>query len=259
MVGKGKGEGTFGEVYVAYDLTSNQLVVMKVLKESDHQKLLKDQLREYMYQHIAYSVLSGPCRAPKPHGFFCLKNDSLLRNYYCSYIMVSEYISVLPLSCASLTLDKALKEHSTGRPILTSKAWRDVSLALIEAATTLHQHDLYHNDLKANNIMLSFTEDHRIEPVILDYGLASRSSGNGDNPKYMYEDGDRESYPHIAPELYHQADPIPTSDLYSISYIILSISTYTDLPHVEEAVKYYRDLIPEERPGKEVLYPAMPQ
>ena len=165
-------------------------------------------------------------------------------------MMVSEYCCWIPHSCSSLSLQLALYEHKAGRPILTTQELHHVIEALLDAVHILQQRDLYHCDIKSNNVMLQF-RNHGVHPVLIDYGLVCRSKGNGSKPMHDTDNLEKSlaEFPHVCPELYKQPDPLPSSDVYSVALIVRKIGEALKRDDIINLANHYRELESLKRPS----------
>ena len=194
----------------------------------------------------AHHVLNGYCKAPKPLGFI---RQRPVPNEPYEYMMVSQYCPVLPGYYSSLTLVEALALHAK-KPIIRKIEWRNICLSLIHATQLLQKNDIYHNDLVSCNILLEIS-DNRVEPVIIDFGAGTRGKTGNRRPMYGPLSA---MQPSSTPELYRGPDPLPTSDLHSISYVILRICAFLNLPKLEDYILEYRLQKPEKRDGHKKVF-----
>ena len=243
------GKGVSGDVFLAFDKANKRCVVIKPcagqLKDSNYLNNLSLLLREYMFQELAHKILDRQCTAPKPLGFIPWKNNP----GDCStvqYMMVSEFCSVIPGDCTPLSVAQALIEHNK-RPLLSAKEWSGVIRKLIRASEKLNEADLYHVDLKPDNVMLQFT-NNRVEPIIIDYGSATRQERRAKGPMFVSKLDHKKFHPHTAPELFLQPRPTKTCDLYGISFIVLQVSEVLGITELKKYISAFRDLKPEMRP-----------
>ena len=253
-------KGGYGEVVLAKYRRDREgeedKYVLKInLKEERY--VDEDVLFEYMFHEQAHRALKdSSCTVPEPIGIFRKKQEKP----YC-YIIVSRFIPIYPGTVNTLTLGDAAEYHYR-KPLISLKDWRNICLSLITAFETLQAIDIYHNDVKDNNVLVRCYENH-VEPVIIDFGLATRSIShyqriNDDGsisyyrkrPKEVYE----EERPYYCPILFHQKDPLPTSDLHGVAYMIRTVSSCVKFPIVKEVVTEYRKAEPAEREDAQSLF-----
>ena len=216
-------------------------------------------LFEYMLQHHAYRVLKGTCTTPKPIGF--LRKRSLEAANPYLYIMVAKFVPVYSGSPTTMVLETAYMKHKTC-PVVGVRQWRDICLSLITAFETLQANDIYHNDLKGDNVMLYFYENN-VRPVIIDFGNGCRynshySHRNNDGTRSLLKSRPmaeiRRRKAHLCPNLFSSRHPHLTSDLYSVAFLIWRIAHYVELRVVGEYITNYREIPFQHRPGfKEVF------
>ena len=218
------GEGTHARILICEHLSTRQQYVIKVPKQHTDEKAMRRLLREYMLQHHAYHALqnhaasgkhSVSCSAPRPIGFIKHRTSS-----GDVYMIVSEFCSVLSAAEINFTLKKALEKHEC----FTLTEWRDICLTIIEGLAILQKNDIYHLDIKSDNILLRFSKDcyGPPEPVIIDFGNSRRKQepdfdGTVSSQKYRSRQDD---FPHVPPENYILHTPHPTCDLYAFSHTI---------------------------------------
>ena len=232
--------GSYGFVVLAEERNSRDDVIIKIPHKPCDGKRICLLINEYMYHKKAYEVMIGKCRTTKPIGSI---RQSLGSRQPHIYMIVSKYCPLVPGYYSSLTLSEALLLHAK-KPICRKIEWRNICLSLIRGVQTLQWNDIYHNDIKLNNVLLEISGDE-IVPVLIDFGEAC-SSTQGDEEKKTYF-----ARPHVAPELLQQQTPHPTSDLYSVVYTILRISTVLELPTLEHYCTEYRQKKLEDRVGHE--------
>ena len=249
----GGGEGR--EVFLALDKETNQHVAIKTCtgQVNDTTKL-GSLLKEYMFQELAHGILERQCTAPKPLGLIPWK-DAYAQPWQVEYMMVSEFCSVVPGKGVPLSAADALKEHEAKRPLLSDGEWREVITKLIRATQKLNNNNIYHIDLKPDNVMLQFTANNRVEPIIIDYGLACRKGTSKGRPMFTSKfDNPVWYHPHTAPELFKQSQPSATCDLYSISFITKKVSEVLDIEELKNYITEFRSLKPELRPVHTVFH-----
>ena len=162
------GRGSQGLVMLARNTADGKLYVIKMSNRLSNPNVVYRFLKEFMFQEHAHSVLQGTCAVPEPKGFIRVEEGGGI-----IYMMVSEFCSVIPDAEAALSMNQAIKEHMNHKPILSLTEWRDVCVSLIDAVNTLQSNDIYHIDLKTDNILLQFIDD-TVHPVIIDFGISVR-------------------------------------------------------------------------------------
>ena len=238
--------GSQGVVMLAQNTIDMKLYVIKISNKPSAIEVLT----EFMFQEHAHRVLKGACTTPAPKGFIRVKEGDRF-----TYMMVSKYLSVIPNVKSTLSIHQALKEHENSKPILSVIEWREVCLSLIDAVNTLQSNDIYHIDLKHDNILLLFIDD-KVKPVIIDFGISIRKNSRKSSSLFTPGLNDDKDYPQIAPELFKSSTPLPTTDLYGISFTISQICKYIPLPSVQSMIKDYREKSPTQRLPYPVLRAA---
>ena len=246
------GSGAQGKVVLARNMTDRKLYVIKMSNEFSNSNVVHHFLREYMFQEHAHHVLKGRCSVPKPKGIIRMKQGDSL-----NYMIVSEFCSVIPDVASALSINQALKEHLNHRSILSLTEWKDVCISLIDAVHTLQSNDIYHIDLKTDNILLQFIDD-KVKPVIIDFGISVRKNTHKGAFGFLFAPGpdtDR-MYPQIDPVLFETLTPLPTTDLYGISHVINQLSWILQLPTLRHMIQRYRRQTPAERKPYAVVLAA---
>ena len=228
---------------------------------------VRNLLFEYMLQYEAFSVLKGTCSAPQPLGIMRKANPNPEpggpAHLYC---LVAKFVPLYPGAYSSMILLNAYQRHTT-KPLIHIRTWRNICLSLITAFRTLQANDIYHNDVKANNIMLHFFENN-VQVVIIDFGLATtgrphRAVKNDDNTftlcKKIPDDVREKDRPYLCPALYEQVDPIPTSDLWGVSFLLLRISATLGLTELVHYMQDYRSEDPRESVGFKEFFERVKQ
>ena len=201
-------------------------------------------LYEYMMQHHAHTcTYHGMCTVPKPLGFIRFNyGDQRV------FLLVTTFCGVAPGASVSFNLGRAMQKHLNSSPILTLIEWRNICKYLLEGFETLQRNDIYHNNVRFSNILLQFHENS-VQPVIVGFANASRRESDKKPPETFYPRMDPRKTAHIAPELFQQPNPLPTSDLYGVLYVILNLSGHLKFARTAELMRSFRGLAPDKRPG----------
>lgn len=194
------GQGGFGAVYKATQLSTGQDVAIKVMKptgESEHQGLIERFRREmrlcakFSHPNIVRLIDSG-------HEF----EEGLFT--------VFEFVP-------GYTLHKL----PANRERLTPTEARDIMLQVLDALACAHDHGVLHRDLKPDNIMIS--ETHRgLHIRLLDFGISTLfGEAASDLSRITATKGFVGTYAYTSPEHLHGKTLTPASDLYSWGLIFL--------------------------------------
>ena len=230
------GQGSYGKVVLAQENSTSKLVVVKISFENNN---LVSLLHEYMHQERTHRALRGSsCTAPAPLGFIRMRSNTATIGYM--YLLVSEFCPVVPNAKSALTMFKAMNEHMAGRPLLSIEDWKSISLALIDATITFLRNDIYHNDIKTDNVMICFNERNEPHPVIIDYGLACRSVTYNTH-SFFYRRPDIDIFnKHNGPELFLLPHPLNTSDLYSVAFLLEELGRDVGFKSIQQIAFKYR-------------------
>ena len=234
------GEGTYGTNILAQHKESGQLVVFK-LQRSCHTKIIK----EYVMQRRAREILNT--QVPQVLGFMWLKQTSTLTkfpNCFWRLVIVSEFCSMMPNIPVAIPLNKAYRLHGSGQSMLTKEQWRELMLAIMDSAKRLQENNLYHLDIKPDNILLHFNPNGTAKPVMIDFGTSVTSAGTTHHPTF---NGNPRSFPHVDPHLFSASNPLHTTDVYSVMYTLGLMSHDLDINGLKKVAYYYCHINPTER------------
>ena len=237
------GEGVECSILFAEETRTQKLVAVKLFKNKDYN--IVQFLREYAYTRMSHNVLNGHVKGMEMKGIISL-NRTVSESTF-KYAMVLEFASLIPGSSATLTLNEAIDlGYELKFNIISQQNWAQIILALISATEQLKDNQICHLDLHGNNIMLGFTEKG-VTLIIIDFGDAKGFYGSKHEPLYKRKGDEDEVDGYIAPELFHQGIPLPTSDLYSVTYFALEIAELIGLERLGKVFKKFRKSDPVNR------------
>lgn len=202
------GEGGFGTVYRAYDVTTRRYVALKEIK---HGLINEENIDRFKREIQIVKDLLHPYIVP----VYDFNADSEDQMYL-----------VMPLLTGQ-TLKQRIEKSG---PL----ALEDVAVLVVKIASALqaaHSHGVIHRDVKPNNIVFS-----EKEPYLVDFGLAKISRRSETTPSSQaYITG---TPPYIALEIMKGDKPSEKSDQYA-----LAVTAYEALTGTNN-VKEKRDAIP---------------
>ncbi|KAG7165124.1 casein kinase 1-like protein 12 [Homarus americanus] len=164
------GEGSYGVVEMVY--YNGAIMVLK-----KHKKVT---LEKFIEEHSFHVALDGAGGAPRVRAV-CVEERAMIMDY------------------TGMSYDQYLRRCSPREQFHSL-------LKVAEALSALHLKNVIHNDLKENNITITFPEGNPVLHII-DYGLATKSGvtvNHGQHYRYWK-----------APELYTGGLTSPASDTYS--------------------------------------------
>ncbi len=195
QIEKKLGQGGFGQVWSATDLTSGSQVALKFLlsdSRDDAERLLRE--AQILYRHHGH-----------PHVVRYLDSD---------FAHVPPYIVME--RCAF-----SLERFVTG-----ALAWRD-SAALLQHAClgllNIHSAGGFHRDLKPGNLLIAVNPDNTLCLKVADFGLARQPTT--ENPSITRHLGGTFGY--IAPEVLSGFPFSAAADIYSLGVVFLELLTGT--------------------------------
>ena len=194
------GQGGFGSVYKATQLSTGQDVAIKVMKpgnEAESQSVIERFRREmrlcakFSHPNIVRLIDSGH---EQDEGMFT----------------VFEFVP-------GHTLHNLPSENNR----LTPAQAKDLMLQVLDALACAHDHGVLHRDLKPDNIMIS--PSHRgFHVKLLDFGISTLfGEAASDLSRITATKGFVGTYAYTSPEHLHGKELTPASDLYSWGLIFL--------------------------------------
>lgn len=148
------GQGAMGSVYLARDTQLDRDVALKIPKFGDMNGVDDEELQERFYREARAAAT--------------LRSPNICPVYDVGEIEGQHYITMAYIEGRPLKdFTKSKKKHSEKQIITTI---RKLAMGLAEA----HSIGVIHRDLKPANIMV----DLKSEPVVMDFGLARRSSSD---------------------------------------------------------------------------------
>ena len=152
------GEGGMGQVWAATHLITRKRVALKFLKASGRTR--ETMVRRFMREARAVSAVNHP-NVVAVHDLLELEDGTP--------VMVMDLLRGISLAARLAQAKKLeLAELST------------ILVPVISAVGTAHAAGIVHRDLKPDNIMLHTGPDGRIEPKVLDFGIAKLSATEGE-------------------------------------------------------------------------------
>ncbi len=184
-------------------------------------KRIKSQFRnDAYYRDLFYKEFENAYHLEHPHivGLIAKGEDAESPYYFMDYV-------------DGRTLSKIIKNKSFDANLL-----KNINLQILDALQYVHKKQIYHRDLKPDNIMLTYKGDN---VKILDFGLAA--ADNFDD--YLVKAGTAK---YSAPEQKNKANTVDQrADIYSFGLILLEILTGTtnfdDISKIES--KTYKKII----------------
>ena len=196
------GCGVFGGCYKMYYRGMSVAVKQFNKHLSSEFDVIKEASLMKQLDHPCFPFVYGICTESKP------------------YLLVMQFCSV---EGKAYTLHRALQSHTL---LLKNQEWFDVILQLLEAFKLLHSSCLIHQDIKGDNILITYNNTMFV-PIIIDFGKCIRKL---DACKKVLSKEEQEAYKqkykHIAPEVVAGTHlPSYASDVYSLGLLLGQIAT----------------------------------
>jgi serine/threonine-protein kinase len=197
------GKGGMGEVFLAYDRTTQQPVALKIVREESRMPGDDEALRQELL--LARSV-SHPnvCRvhdlAPSPYG----------------PILVMEYIT-------GQTLHTHIRRKKP-QGGYTSDEFRRIAHDCASGVAAIHAQGLVHGDLKPGNVMVTTNADGSFgKAMVLDFGFAKERARASARRPGAPPDGGTPNY--MSPERIRSGGASPEDDVYALGLTLLEMWT----------------------------------
>ncbi|MDX9722605.1 MAG: serine/threonine-protein kinase [Myxococcota bacterium] len=198
------GEGGFGVVFKATQISTNQVVAIKVL----HEELVEDSAYsdEYIKRFVREMEVIAKLKHPNLVRLFDTGTEPKGDLY-----MVLEFIE-------GKTLSEVIRKE--GR--LSLPETLHVMGQVLDALHAAHKLGIVHRDLKPQNIMLTST-GYRRNAMVLDFGIAAILEGQrSDDYKSLTRASDIRGTPsYMAPEQIQDKRLTPQSDVYAWGLVFL--------------------------------------
>jgi serine/threonine-protein kinase len=192
-----------GEVFLAYDRTTQQPVALKIVREESRMPGDDEALRQELL--LARSV-SHPnvCRvhdlAPSPYG----------------PILVMEYIT-------GQTLHTHIRRKKA-QGGYTSDEFRRIAHDCASGVAAIHAQGLVHGDLKPGNVMVTTNADGSFgKAMVLDFGFAKERARASARRPGAPPDGGTPNY--MSPERIRSGGASPEDDVYALGLTLLEMWT----------------------------------
>ena len=110
--------------------------------------------------------------------------------------------------------------------VLKNQEWFDVILQLLEALKVLHNSGLIHQDIKGDNILLTY-KNTLFVPVIIDFGKCiGKQEASRKVLSKQEQETYKQKYTHVAPEVVSGTHPPShASDVYALGRLLRQVAT----------------------------------
>jgi eukaryotic-like serine/threonine-protein kinase len=197
------GKGGMGEVFLAYDRTTQQPVALKIVKEESRLPGDDEALRQELL-HARSISHPNVCRvhdlAPSPYG----------------PILVMEHISGQTLH-THIRRKKAQGGYSADE-------FRRVASDICAGVAAIHSQGLVHGDLKPGNVMVTAAPDGGLgKAIVLDFGFAKERARASARRPGAPPDGGTPNY--MAPERIRSGGASQEDDVYALGLTLWEMWT----------------------------------
>jgi serine/threonine-protein kinase len=197
------GKGGMGEVFLAYDRTTQQSVALKIVREESRMPGDDEALRQELL--LARSV---------SHPNVCRVHDLAASPY--GPIMVMEYITGQTLH-THIRRKKAQGGYS-------ADDFRRIAHDVASGVGAIHAQGLVHGDLKPGNVMVTSNPDGSFgKAMVLDFGFAKERARASARRPGAPPDGGTPNY--MSPERIRSGGASPEDDVYALGLTLLEMWT----------------------------------
>ncbi len=197
------GKGGMGEVFLAYDRTTQQSVALKIVREESRMPGDDEALRQELL--LARSV---------SHPNVCRVHDLAPSAY--GPILVMEYITGQTLH-THIRRKKAQGGYS-------ADDFRRIAHDVASGVAAIHTQGLVHGDLKPGNVMVTTDQDGAFgKAMVLDFGFAKERARAAARRPGAPPDGGTPNY--MSPERIRSGGASPEDDVYALGLTLLEMWT----------------------------------
>lgn len=217
---KSLGKGGMGEVFLAYDPVCERNVALKIIREDlQNQKSIQN---KFLNEALITSYLTHPSIIP----IYTIQSHEKMIYYTMPY-------------AEGETLNEILKttkqEQEAAHPIGNSiSALIRIFLQVCEAIAYTHSKNIFHRDLKPDNIIVGKYG----EVLILDWGIAERKQDQKEKPKKIQEKV-AGTLSYMSPDRALGEKASPSSEIYSLGVILYKMLTLS-LPFKRKSLAHFR-------------------
>jgi serine/threonine-protein kinase len=197
------GKGGMGEVFLAYDRTTQQTLALKIVREEARMPGDDEALRQELL--LARSV---------SHPNVCRVHDLATSQY--GPILVMEHIT-------GQTLHTHIRRKKA-QGGYTADEFRRVAHDVASGVAAIHLQGLVHGDLKPGNVMVTTNQDGSFgKAIVLDFGFAKERARASARRPGAPPDGGTPNY--MSPERIRSGGASPEDDGYALGLTLLEMWT----------------------------------
>ena len=247
------GIGQYGCVYVARHVPSGQILTVKLLS-NESTSIYDLALEASIAQHLEVTTV-----VPNFWGVAVVEQD----DRYLHYCLIQEYVgSVRTLEGYDVnilvTINRLGQYFHRCTPLFDSVDWTALCCRIVSALNTIHKMGVVINDLKGDNILIKF-QGATNHIFFIDFGMARYRTDLSVNYG-LTTDREREEFLSrfflTAPEIVFTGWCYKASDIYSLGWLLGSISVTCDLPQMRGIVDWCLRPLPSQRPTAKQLVQA---
>ena len=240
------GKGGNGTAFLGRCKETNQLVTLKFAHKANplntnsgvYSALIECGVHKRAYEAVQRAESKGEivAKVPQIYGILKLKDRSEYLRKYFSYIIVSEFIGLVPNNPVALTWDKAVALNKKNPAVFDDASFINMLCALIRTTEILVENNMMHADIKGNNILIGIHGGKPV-PYLIDFGNAFEQI----EENVIIYNLDKHDW--LDPYLYQGSAPTKTGDLYSMWVLMDKSSARMErLYHLRELARWQKKI-----------------
>ena len=189
------GSGSFGEVYIAKNITDNKIYAAKI-EEAKEKNRLKSEYNVYKKINKENQIIG----IPKVY----------------NYIKTEDY-NIIIMELLGPSLEKKFEDNQ--RKISLSCLFK-LALDMINLIENFHKRGFIHRDIKPNNFLFNYEKPHD-KLYIMDFGLSKSYIDNGSHIDIKFDRSLIGTARYCSLNIHWGIEPSRRDDLESIAYILI--------------------------------------
>lgn len=202
------GAGVEGRVKIAKNITTNQLVAVKIKLHhifgvEDYENAMNESYILYQLRQLYASALRWSENSIELDGSELPDASKFWFNKYCTdekyrFIQYNLKFYIFMVLFDGITLAKYIKNIQLNKQQLTTEKKVEIIIKILEKLEILHKKNIVHGDLNLHNILILENPDGKIDINLIDFGFAATL--NKGIARYKSFDFHRKHITYVPPE-----------------------------------------------------------